>query len=792
MTLHRTPIATAMAVAFAVGAACDAAPAATADGSAEAAPMPEIIIKGEKRAVPATVLSTTESVTAQQIAESINTVTSGAALNYLPSIHVRERYIGDRNGILVMRVNSSTSSAQTTVYADNLLLSNFLNNSFSTPPRWGMVAPVEIERIDVIYGPFSALYPGNSAGGVVLMTTHMPARFEAHAGVDLVSQDFSLYDTDQRFRGSHLSAALGNRSGVWSYWLTADRLDNHGQPQTFGVAARASPSGNPAFTPVTGGSRDIDTAGKPRIVTSSIGADHTVQDNAKLKLAYDIAPSLRATYTLGVWQNQSTTSVAAYLRDGAGNAVYNTTPGGASKYVKFAGDAGYYTLAGTSPGYGESRHLMHGLSLKSSTHGRWDWEAVASVYTQDRDIARTAANTASLYDPGNGSVRPGGTITVADGSGWRNLDLRGEWRSGDAAPGAHIVSAGYHTDRYVLRSVTSSVASDWLDGAAAASPSSNSYGTTATQALYLQDAWQLDPAWKLVAGVRAERWRAFDGSNYNAANAAPYQQLRYADRARNDVSPKLALSFAAHPDWLLRAALGKAVRYPTVAEIFQVISLPNNVRQNDPNLKPERVLSGELVAERGFLRAMLRTSLFWEAKRDALISQTDTTVTPSMSSIQNVDRVRTYGLEQAFEIGELLLRGLDLNGSLTYTRSTITGDSRNPGLVGTDQPRIPDWRATVVATYHANERLSYSLSYRFSGRQHNALFNTATMQYNDLNPNVYGAVSHYSVFDAKVLYKFRGPWSAAIGINNIGSFNYFVNPNPYPQRTLFGSVKLDY
>jgi hypothetical protein len=35
-------------------------------------------------------------------------MTSGPALNYLPGTHVHERYIGDRNGILVMRVNGST------------------------------------------------------------------------------------------------------------------------------------------------------------------------------------------------------------------------------------------------------------------------------------------------------------------------------------------------------------------------------------------------------------------------------------------------------------------------------------------------------------------------------------------------------------------------------------------------------------------------------------------------------------------------------------------------------------
>jgi iron complex outermembrane receptor protein len=787
MKLHPTPLGHAVIGVFAA-LACQAPSAFAADSAPVAGQtMAEVVVTGEKRGVPPTVMATSESVTATQIAESINAVTSGAALNYLPSVHVRERYVGDRNGILVMRVNSSTSSAQTTVYADDLLLSNFLNNSFSTPPRWGMVAPAEIDRVDVVYGPFSALYPGNSAGGVVLITTHMPQRFEAHAGVDLMSQDFKLYGTDRRFNGAHLNAAIGNQAGAWSYWLTADHLANRGQPQTFGAATRATPAGTPDYTAVSGAYRDIDTSGNARLVTSAIGADRTVQDNAKFKLAYQVSPTLRAMYTLGLWQNRSDTEVTAYLRDAAGNAVYNTTAGGATRYVKFAGDDAYYTLAATSPGHAESRHLMHGLSLKSRTRGSWDWEAIASLYTQDQDASRSAANNASLFDSGAGPVRPGGTITVADGTGWRNLDLRAEWRPA----GAHVLSFGYHTDRYTLRTATSNVAGDWLHGAAGA-PASNSYGKTETEALYLQDAWQLSPSWKLVAGARAEHWRAFDGSNYNAANIAQFRQLDYAARSHSDLSPKLSAAFVPGLDWAFRASLGKAVRYPTVAEIFQVISLPNNVKANDPNLKPERVVSGELVAERVYDKAMLRTSLFWERKRDALISQTDTTVTPTISSIQNVDQVRTWGVEAAFDARDVLVAGFDLNGSVTYTDSTITANGRNGALVGTDQPRIPDWRATVVGTWHASERLSTSLSYRFSGRQHNALYNTVAGRYNDVNPDVYGAVSRYSVFDTKLLYKMTRQWSAAVGINNLGSYNYFVNPNPYPQRTLFASVKFDY
>ncbi|MFZ6774380.1 TonB-dependent receptor [Undibacterium sp. SXout7W] len=754
-------------------------------------PIQEVVVQSNKIAGPA-VSGTRESINAKQISENINAITTGEALNYLPSTHVRERYIGDRNGVLVMRVNSSVASAQTTVYADNLLLSNFLNNSFSTPPRWGMVSPEEIERIDILYGPFSALYPGNSAGGVVLLSTHTPDRFEAHAKLDVFGQRFKLYGTDQSYNGAHGSLSIGNKSNNWSWLVNVDHLDNNGHPQTFGAATKATVTGTPAFTNVNGEIRDIDTSGNPRIITSSIGADATVQDNAKIKLAYDFSPELRVSYTLGIWQNRSTTYVGNYLRDANGNAVFNTTAAGASRYVKFAGDTNYYSLTGTSPGYSESEHYMHGLALKSNTRGAWDWEVVASLYDQRKDNSRTAANNGSLYDSGLGSTRPGGTITTGDGTGWTTLDLRGEYRPGGDLKSAHRLSFGYHADRYELKSVTSTVLNDWLGSNLAATPSSNSYGKTQTQAIYLQDAWQINPEWKAIFGGRMEQWKAFDGSNFNAANVPAYQQLNYASRSSSDFSPKLSLSYQPNKDWAYRASFGQGVRYPTVAEIFQVISLPNNVKQNDPNLKPEKVRSAELVAESYLKNGTFRTSVFFEDKRDALISQTDTTVTPNISSIQNVDKVRTYGVETVLGLNDVLVNGLDFNGSVTYTNSSIVANSRNPGLVDTDQPRIPAWRATMVATYHASERLTYSLSYRYSGHQHNALFNTTTKQYNDVNPDVYGAVSSYSVFDAKLQYKLNRQWTGSVGINNIGSYKYYVNPNPYPQRTFFASMKFDY
>ena len=791
-----SPKRTALSAACAGLYACTLSPV-SAQGLVDPISLERVVItapRTELSYLPATI----ESVSSQQIEKSINTVTAAGALQYLPSMHVRERYIGDRNGVLVMRVNSSISSAQTTVYADGMLLSNFLNNSFSTAPRWGMVSPEDIERIDVIYGPYSALYPGNSAGGVVNISTTMPDKLVFHAKLDTFAQRFKLYATNDNFGGNHASASLGNVLGDWSFLLSLDHLDNQGHPQTFGNAT--AKSGAPAkpgtFTEVNGSNviRDIDTAGKPRIIVSSTGIDHTVQDRAKLKLAYRITPTLHASYSLGLWQNNSNTSVDSYLRDADGNTIHTAGPSVSAplKYVRI--DGADYTVSPASPSRSVSEHWMHGLSLKSNTGRAWDGELVLSRYEQKKDIARSAAPT-SGFDSSLDDPRPGGRITYADGTGWRNVDLRGIWRSQDGIDSRHTLSFGLHHDRYQLESrsygTNSMPIDDWLVSDTG-ELNTDSYGLTRTNAIYLQDEWRLTPLWTLVIGGRQESWRAFGGSNYNASNSgANPKNLVYAERSQSDFSPKLHLAYQATPSLALRASLGKGVRYPTVAEMFQTFNGPDGIKTNDPHLKPEQVLSSEWVAQKSYPRGMLRASLFFEDKRDALISQTDTTVTPNLSSIQNVDRLLTNGLELAWQINDLGLRGFDLNGSLTYTHSIIDRNSRNPGLEGTAQPRIPDWRATLVGTWHVSDALTASLSYRYSGRQHSRLFNTITQQYDDPNPNVYGAVSHYSVFDAKLSYRFSNQWSASLGVNNLGDFKYFVNPNPYPQRTWFAGLRFD-
>ncbi|MGV7206314.1 TonB-dependent receptor [Oxalobacteraceae bacterium A2-2] len=725
----------------------------------ESAPMETVTIQGSRpTSLPAQIPTTIEGVTGADIARTINATDAEDALKYLPSLLVRKRYNGDYNhAVLSTRASGTGNSARSAVYADGILLSNYLGNGATFAPRWGMVSPEEIERVDVLYGPFSAAYGGNSAGAVVDYVTRMPTSFEAHAKVALTRQHFALYNTDDNYNGRQMSFSLGDRVGPWSWFLDVSRNDSEGQPLTFITRAPGAGSAGTAGTAVSGAVPGLDRANQAWLILGAGTQYHTIQDHVKAKLAYDVSPTIRASYTLGWWGNDAEGRSASYLRDAAGQPVY-------SGAVNVAGRS--YSLARTdfSQSNEELRHTMHGLSIKSHARSVFDWELAASLYDYGKDILR--APTAS-----------GGRIVNQGGTGWNTLAAKGIWRP-EGLGGAHIVEFGVQREAYKLNSVENAT-SNWVDGAPGARNSAFS-GRTAIDALYAQDAWRFSPRWKAVLGARLEYWAARDGKTSNATTTVPQ-----GERKEHHVSPKAALSYLASEDWTLKASLGRAVRMPTVSELYQGgINSLGQLINNDPNLKPEQSWTTEWTAERRLEQGRLRLTAFAEHTTDALYSQVNTLAGSTASTIQNIDRIRTRGLEAAYEKSDVLLRGLDLNASATWTDSTITKNDKFAASVGKWQPRIPQWRATGVAIWRATDKLAWTLAARYSGKQYSTLDNS------DPNGFAYMGASKYFTADTRLTYRFNPQWSGALGIDNLNNYTYW-NFHPYTQRTLVAELKFD-
>lgn len=716
---------------------------------------------------------TSASTTAEKLETTTNAVDAADTVKYLPSLLVRKRNTGDNQEVLGTRNWGINGSARTLIYADDILLTPLIgNNNTSGAPRWGMVAPEQIQRVDMLYGPFSAMYPGNSMGGVLLFTTKMPDRPVATIKQSESFQTFDFYNTKDTYRTDQTSVTLGNRWNALSVFVGANYQNSYSQPLGWVTTASALPAGTTGVIP------QLSRTGTTANVLGASGLLHTEQTNFNAKAALDLTSWLTATYSAGFWQNNQNSSVQSYLRDASGNATY----GGPAAGAGFA--SGTYTLT--------QQNLGQALSLKTDTRGAFDWDVVVTRFDYLKDIQR---NPFTVTATGAGFTDVG-KIARMDGTNWTTADAKGIWRM----TGGHEVSFGVHGDLYVLNNPTYQTLT-WTGGPdSTGTLYSRGDGKTQTFALWAQDAWRFAPQFKLTLGARWETWRAFDGYNYvgnTATNSATgaitsTSLLLPPDMSASRTSPKASLSWEPNNDWTVTASFGVANRFPTVGELYQIASNSGVLYNPNPGLKPEKALSEELAIERKFSDGRVRVSFFQDDTYDALISQSSTSPASGLVTAftTNVDHVRNRGVEFAWQKDRVVLDRLDLFGSVTYVDSVIVSD---PSFVGTNGstaegkrvPYVPAWRATLGGTYRLNDAWNWTVVGRYQSKIYGTLDNTDTVT------NVYQSFDPFFVVDTRIQYKVTRTGSLAFGIDNLTNAKYHLF-HPFPQRTFVIQGRLQF
>jgi iron complex outermembrane recepter protein len=716
---------------------------------------PTIVIVGTREAAHETP-NTLESVDATRLRETTNVRNTEDSLRYFPSLLVRKRHVGDTQAPLATRTSGVGSSARSLIYADGVLLSALIgnNNSFASP-RWGMVSPEEIERVDVLYGPFSAEYPGNSTGAVVNITTRMPDKLEATATSALNVQNFGQYGTHGHFPAYQLAGTIGDRMGPVSWFLSANHADNKSQPLGY-VTITRSPTVGASGTPVSGQFDTLNRTGTPIFVIGAGGFEHQRQDNLKAKVALDLSPSIKLTWQTGLFLNNTNAHARTYLTDQAGNDVLSGVLNIEGRNISIP-----VTAFSNQAYHFDEQHWMHALSVEQSTD-KFFWSVIGSLYDYAKDDQRIPSSASAMQNGGSGS------IVRMNGTGWRTLDFHAFSRAGRG----HEFHAGAHYDGFTLKSRRFATA-DWLDGSPGALIQ-ESRGRTRTLALWAEDHWQLAPTFMLTLGGRYEWWRAWEGHNFNAA---PLLDVNQPSRTSQGFSPKASIRWTPARRWAVTLSGGRALRFPTVSELYQSTSAGNNIQSPNPDLKPERATSAELAIERKIHDGRIRLSLFNEVIRDALISQTAPLPgqTQTFSFVQNIGRTRTNGAELVVEKRNLLPR-FDLTGSVTLADPKIVSDPVLPAAEGKMIPQVPRRKATVVATWRPTDRLSLTGAARYSSRMFGTIDNS------DRVGHTYQGFEGYFVGDLRAAYTIDPHWSIAAGVENVTDKRYFLF-HPFPSRT---------
>lgn len=695
---------------------------------------------------------------------SINIATTEDTVKYEPSLVIRRRFIGDSNGTLGIRGSNMFQTSRSMVFADGVPLHYFLESRWSGAPRWTMVSASEIAQVEVLYGPFSAEYGGNAMGGVVLIETAIPEDFEVHMDGSFFQQDFDAYGADNSLDGFKGFASVGDRIGDWSYYFSYNHLKTEAQPQSF----RDTGTGGAGTTPVTGGTLDNNSVGTERYFYGDTGVVDTRTRNYKFKTGYDFgdwSALLNIAYEDRISENTGDT----YLRDSNGNPVWsgNVTQDGEDYSITDSSRINENELDRDS--------LSVGLRLKGQLNSNLSLEANINQFDVLNDESRSSA--ANPEDPAFDGT---GQITDYDDTGWQTAEVK--LRVAELGqPGLSMVT-GLRWEAYELN--VNVYDSENYRAGSKSQKDSNSGGKTELTSGFAQLNYEINPQWNTSFGLRAESWKSHggyygeldEGNDTFVSNDVP-------GRSEQKFSPKFSLGYKPQQDQTIRYSVAKAYRFPIVEELFSQYKAYNTENIANPELKPENGLHHNLMFQQDIALGYVRVNLFQETIKNVIESQTD--FNSDVRTFVPVDEVQTHGVEFIVNASNLLIDHLDTRFNITYTKAEITENDPDPSIEGNRYPRMPEWRANLLATYHLTTQWSAALNWQYAHDSYGRLDNT------DDEDNVYGAQDGYSRFGAKTTYQINEHYKVGAGIDNITNEIDYV-AHPWPGRTLYLNVAADF
>ena len=133
------------------------------------------------------------------------------SLQLLPGVNVSRSFgIFSTKSSVTMRGLSGNEQARTLVLLDEIPV----NKADGGSVNWNLISSGEVERIEVVKGPGSALYGGNAMGGIINVITHKPVKsIEGN-----ITADYGTYNT--KIVRANLAGKVGKELNKGFYWTS--------------------------------------------------------------------------------------------------------------------------------------------------------------------------------------------------------------------------------------------------------------------------------------------------------------------------------------------------------------------------------------------------------------------------------------------------------------------------------------------------------------------------------------------------------------------------------------------
>ena len=249
----------------------------------------------------------------------------------------------------------------------------------------------------------------------------------------------------------------------------------------------------------------------------------------------------------------------------------------------------------------------------------------------------------------------------------------------------------------------------------------------------------------------------------------PTSTLPFAERTETHVSPKAALAWQLTPDWVLKASVGRAVRMPTVSELYQGSIAVDVIVNNDPESRSPRN-PGPASSPRSASSAMACCAPPISTKTRAMrcirrpTSPWCPTSPASRTSITSAPAAWSWPTRRkTCSPRPRSVRQPHLRALAHRRERQLPGERRQ---VAAARARMARQRARDLS-------LRRTLDRRRSARA-TAARSTTRSTTPIRTPFTFTGTSQFLVFDARVRCRIGERWIASLGIDNLGNEEYWA------------------
>ena len=677
------------------------------------------------------------NVVTEKEMETRNIKTVDEALDTLPGVFNRRQSLTDTQSSILL--HGIPDQKRTLILKDGVTLNNGYDGSVS----FTGLSTENIEKIEVVQGPFSSLYGGNAMGGVVNIITKMPEKreFTLESGYGSSWNRGQSLDDLQKYYVSYGDKLADKFSLLFDY----------GYKSTNGFSKYLNVVSTQPTAGITGWSYTTDTTGKLRYLIGDKGDNTWWDENIGIKAQYDFSnvSKINASFAR-VRYKYNYDDPHTYLQDASGNPVYSYTGVNQSTFVSYTGSG-----AKEVNQYNVNFETEIGIAKAKLSFGLND--EVKNWYTQ----------AGTLIAGGSG-----GTVSSTPNQNY-NTDLQ------VTLPifTRNILTLGGSFKTAVANTEKSSL-SEWGDETSTTTLTNNYGGKDKTYAVFAQDEILILNKLTAYIGFREDWWETYDGYANQFGTGA--FATTYDSRSDSSFNPKLAVVYKPFDNTTLRTSAGQSFRGPTVYELFTTYVSGSNTYNGNPDLKPETVQSWDAEITQGLWRGAKFSATYFENYMKDLIY--NTTVSTGQYKYMNAGKAESKGV--VLEIEQRFDKYVRLFANYTYTDARIKENSANPASVDKRLTFMPDTMINAGAECEVGP-FSASLTGRYISKRYSTDTNTDTVN------NVFGSYDPFLTADAKVSYKITKFATISFSVDNITNETYFSS-YVAPGRSWFGGLEVKF